>query len=174
MAIMDRVHRMIGVKPDSQGTETGRLPIVMSGTTPAVQSGIHPSDSITEQDANGLTGNDYKYPTDVNWEINTDPGKRYQDIATSHMSEGPNPGRVPRPYYQCNGAKLGRNITGSRVGVVGLDLTIVGQEGGGIAGDMYIPHTSILRPAGRTTGSMRTIDDGAMIPGVYIADPTRR
>jgi hypothetical protein len=174
MAIGDRLHRMIGVKPGSGGQDTPAIPINLGGSTPARQSDVHASDSITEQDANGLTGNDYKYPTVMNWEINGDPGKRYQDIATSHMSEGANPGRVPRPYYQRDGGKLGRQVSGSRAGTVGLDLTIVGQVGGGIAGDMYIPHTSIQRPAGRAAGSLRTIDDGAMIPGVFIADPTRR
>jgi hypothetical protein len=173
MAFDDRLHRMVKVKPSS-GRAADTSAIVMAGTTPAVQSGVHPSGSITDSPATGLEGNDYPTPGQQNWKVNHDPGKRYQDIANSHMGEGPNPGRIPYRFSMRDKGKLGRDLSGTPDGTIGLTLGITGVSAGGVGDAMYVPHTSILRPAGKSVAGMRTIDDGAMIPGVFVADPTRR
>jgi hypothetical protein len=151
---------------------SAQKPIRMSGTVvKTLGSKPHPSDAITEQTATGCTGNDWVTPTRQRFVEGAD-NERYQDIANSHLSEGPTPGRIPRPYNDRMLGRLGKGHTPD--GNIGLLLNITGVSAGGQGDAMYIPHTSILRPAGKSLGSLRTIDDGAQIPGVYLADPTRR
>lgn len=158
-------------KKDTQSTQERKLPVVMAGTTKAVLGNLHKSDSLTEQVATGRMGNDYNYPYAERF-VNGADKERYQDIANSHLSEGPTPGRIPRPYNDRMYGKVGKFNTPN--GITSLLLNISGVSAGGEGDAMYIPHTSTLRPAGRASGSLRTIDDGAQIPGVYLADPTRR
>src|ERR1035437_5780849 len=167
----NRFTNLIRRKPDTQPTKAATLPVVMSGTKPAVTGNIHKSDSLTEQVATGRMGNDFPTPTPERFVINADK-ERYQDIANSHLSEGPTPGRIPRPYNDRQAGKIGSPNTpeGRNTFLLGLS----GVSAGGQGDAMYIQHTSIIRPAGRASGTLRTIDDGAQIPGVYLADPTRR
>jgi hypothetical protein len=146
----------------------------MGGTViQTLNSKLHKSDSLTEQADTGLMGNDHPTPTTERFVVGADP-KRFADIANSHLNDGPTPGRISRPYNDRNIGKLGNGMSGQLVGEVGLLLNISGVDAGGLGDAMYIRHTSVLRPAGKSVGSLRTIDDGAQIPGVYLADPTRR
>jgi hypothetical protein len=149
-------------------------PIRMSGTTVGtLKSNPHKSDSLTEQVDTGLEGNDYEYPTAEIGTYETGSSNRRQDIARTYLSDGPNPSRIPFIATPGNwNGKLGRD--GSQFGDVGFLLNISGNAAGGMGDAQFIPHVSILRPAGMARGAMRTIDDGAMVPGVYVADPTRR
>ena len=149
-------------------------PIRMSGTTvKTLDSAPHKSDSLTEQVDTGLMGNDYEYPTRLTGVYETGSPNRRQDIARSYLSDGPNPSRIPFMDNPGNwNGKLGRD--GSPDGDVGFLLNITGSPNGGLGDAQFIPHVSILRPAGMARGAMRTIDDGAMVPGVFVADPTRR
>jgi hypothetical protein len=169
----------LGRKPDnSQGHDSSVNPRTLSGTESyTLESNIHKSDSLTEQVDTGLDGNDYNYPTtqDFSFIVEADPGARRQDIANSHLSEGPRPGKIPYMFFNKRHlGKLGKDITGNPIGDTGLLLNITGNSAGGLGDAMFIPHTSIQRPAGMARGAYRTIDDGAMVPGVYVADPTRR
>jgi hypothetical protein len=158
-------------KKDTQSTKAVALPINEAGTEPTYASKVRNSDSLTEQIATGGMGNDFVTPTPERFIIEADH-ERYQDIANSHLSEGPTPGRIPRPYNDRQAGKIGRgNMPAGRTSLL---LNLSGVSAGGLGDAMYIPHTSIIRPAGKALGSLRTIDDGAQVPGVYLADPTRR
>lgn len=173
MAFIDRFNKLVGVVGDKQKTIVG--PTYTPATSSTIPGTVHKSDSPPEQDPNGREGNEYPAPsTPEGWALGADPGKRYQDIATSHMGEGPTPGRIPRPYQDRNMGKLGDNITGEPDGTTGFQLGISGNDAGGIGSAMYIPHTSIVRTGGKASSSMRSIDDGAQVPGVFVADPTRK
>lgn len=167
----NRFWNLIRIKRDTQSTQQPKLPIVMSGTTKAVPGNLHKSDSLTEQVNTGLMGNDFVTPTPERFVIEADK-ERYQDIANSHLSEGPTPGRIPYAFNDRMAGKVGK--FNAPAGITSLLLNISGVSAGGEGDAMYIPHTSILRPGGKASGSLRTIDDGAQIPGVYLADPTRR
>ena len=159
----------------SGGSEPRVTPVRMSGTVvETLNSNPHKSDSLTEQVDTGLMGNDYKYPEEFEFIVETPSSNRRQDIARSGLSDGPAPGKIPYMYQQRNKAKTGKEISGYPDGDAYLLLSISGSPNGGMGDAMYIPHVSILRPAGMARGAMRTIDDGAMIPGVFVADPTRR
>jgi hypothetical protein len=167
----NRFLNILRIKQDTQPTQAVKLPVNLTGSTKPVVGNLHQSDSLTEQVATGLMGNDFVTPTPERFILEADK-ERYQDIANSHLSEGPTPGRIPRPYNDRMAGKIGRN--NAPAGVTSLLLNISGVSAGGLGDGVYIPHTSVLRPAGRASGSLRTIDDGAQIPGVYLADPTRR
>jgi len=156
-------------KTDTQSTKSA--PIFAPATSTQIEGQVHKSDSLTEQVATGLMGNDYTYPTPERFQNGSD-GRHTTGIENSHLNEGPNPGRIPRPYNDRANGKTGRN--NNIGGDVGLVLNISGNSAGGLGGAMYIPHTSILRPAGKVSGSLRTIDNNAQIPAVFLADPTRR
>src|ERR1035437_6369397 len=158
-------------KKDTQSTKAVPLPVVMSGTKPTYATQVRKSDSLTEQIATGRMGNDFVTPTPERFILEADK-ERYQDIANSHLSEGPTPGRIPRPYNDRMLGKIGRGNTPA--GHTTLLLGLSGVSAGGQGDAMYIQHTSVIRPAGKAAGSLRTIDDGAQVPGVYLADPTRR
>jgi hypothetical protein len=123
----------------------------------------------------GREGNNWPYPDSTMIpEFNTDPGHRVQDFANSHLSEGPNPGRIPRFWNNRDSGKLGRNITGNRVGDQGLALDATGQANGGIGDAKYVQHIQIPRGQIIARAFARTVDDAANIPAVYVSDPTRR
>jgi len=174
MSFGDRMYGIIRRKTDNESTQQPKLPINMGNTSATIPSPIHKSDALGDDNPNGRDGNDWQTPTPEGWLLETPSGDRLQDIANSHLSEGPNPGKIPRAFNLRNNGKLGQNLTGTRGGNIGLILNISGNKAGGLGDAQYIPHTSILRPAGKSVGSARTIADGAMIPGVYLADPTRR
>jgi hypothetical protein len=171
---MGILNSIIRRKPDNNSEKPPKDPIRMSGThVNTLNSAPHKSDSLTEQVDTGLMGNDYKYPTSEIGTYETGSSNRRQDIARSYLNDGPNPSRIPFIATPGNwNGKLGKS--GSPDGDIGLLLNISGNPNGGMGDAAFIPHVSILRPAGMARGAMRTIDDGAMIPGVYVADPTRR
>jgi hypothetical protein len=120
-------------------------------------------------------GNDYRYPTAQHAVVGPNSSNRRQDIARSYLNDGPAVGHIPFIYHPDNHVgKTGKEISGYPDGDAYLLLGISGSQYGGQGDAMFIPHVSILRPAGTARGAMRTIDDGAMIPGVFVADPTRR
>ena len=174
---MGILNSIIRRQPDT-GTNSDRPtpnPIRMSGTTvKTLDSAPHKSDSLTEQVDTGLMGNDYKYPEEFDFIVETPSSNRRQDIARSGLSDGPAPGKIPYMYQQRNKAKTGKEISGYPDGDAYLLLGISGSPNGGMGDAQFIPHVSILRPAGMARGAMRTIDDLAMVPGVFVADPTRR
>jgi hypothetical protein len=174
MGFTSRFNKIVRIVGDSQKTITNEATVKTPPTSSTIPGGIHKSDSLPEQNPNGRTGNDYQYPGPSTWELNTDPGKRYQDIATSHLSEGPTPGRIPHPFQDRALGKLGDSLSGTPDGTIGLRLGISGVSAGGIGDAMYIPHTSVVRTAGHASSSLRTIDDGAQVPAIFVSDPTRR
>jgi len=165
-----RWFNLIRTKRDSQSTKEAKLPINLAGTTPTIPDPIHKSTGLDESNPNGRTGNDWITPTAERF-VNEADHERYQDIANSYLSEGPTPGRIP---YAFNDRNNGRVNGATPVGAIGLLCNISGVAAGGLGDCSYIPHTSILRPAGKSVGSLRTIDDGAQVPGIFVADPTRR
>jgi hypothetical protein len=169
-----RFFRLIRTKKDTESTKQPKLPVNLAGTKPTINGAIHKSTAMGDDNPNGRTGNNWVTPTPERFEINQDPGDRLQDIQNSHLSEGPNPGRIPRPWNDRNNGRIDGKGTTDRAGQIGLLLNLSGVSAGGLGDAMYIPHTSILRPAGKSVGSARTIDDGAQIPGIFLADPTRR
>jgi hypothetical protein len=170
----NRFFRLVRKPVDTDSTQEPKLPVILSGTTPAVVGSLHKSDALGDNNPNGRDGNDWPTPTTEHFAIEADPGDRLQDIANSHLSEGPTPGRIPYIFNIRNGARLGKGMSGNPSGTQGLLLNITGERSGGLGDASYIPHTAVLRPAGKSVGSLRTIDDGAQVPGVYLADPTRR
>jgi hypothetical protein len=176
MAFTDRFNRVVRIVGDRQKEIVNQALVKTPATSSTIPGGIHKSDSPPEQDPNGRQGNasGIQYPDVDKWELGADPGKRYQDIATSHMSEGPTPGRIPHHYDNRNTGKLGDELTGTPDGTTGFKMGLSGNDAGGIGGAMYIPHTSVIRLAGQASSSLRTIDDGAQVPGAFVADPTRR
>jgi hypothetical protein len=166
-----RFLNLIRKPKDNQATKAVPLPINEAGTKPTYASRVRKSDSLTEQVATGGMGNDFVTPTPERFILGGDR-ERLQDIANSHLSEGPTPGRIPRPYNDRMLGKIGRGNTPA--GRTTLLLGLSGVSAGGLGDAKYIPHTSVIRPAGKAAGSLRTIDDGAQVPGVYLADPTRR
>ena len=172
---MGILNSIIRRQPDNNSEKPPKDPIRMSGTrVDTLDSSPHKSDSLTEQVDTGLMGNDYKYPEEFQFIVETPSSNRRQDIARSGLSDGPAPGKIPYMYQQRNKAKTGKEISGYPDGDAYLLLGISGSPNGGMGDAQFIPHVSILRPAGMARGAMRTIDDGAMVPGVFVADPTRR
>lgn len=151
----------------------------LSGTSPLTLSRISNDDeSLDARNAPiGRQGNDYPYPDNPRggFVLNTDPGDRLQDIANTHLSEGPTPGRIPHPWQDRRLGVLGRGITGQQHGGdTGFLMGLSGNPAGGEGDTKYIPHLAIPRGSVVARAYKRTIDDGAIIPGVYVADPTRR
>src|ERR1035437_1407263 len=98
MGYTARFNNIVRRAGDTQSTVVDKNDVVMSGTTAPIVGSLTKSDSLQEQDPHGWEGNDWKTPGPEIWEINADPGDRLQDIANSHLSEGPTPGRIPRPF----------------------------------------------------------------------------
>ena len=174
-------------KPDpDKGTVLASGAVVPSKDRPLRLSGTSdntikdPVDN-SSQDAelgftNGRTGNDWTYP---DWprgrfDVDQSTGDRLQDIANTQLSEGPNPGRVPRGWNNRVQGKVGRGISGNPSGDDAPPITIAGDSAGGIGDMVWIPHTPTPRNTTVARPYLRTIDDSAAIPGVYVADATRR
>ena len=149
----------------------------MSGTTTDTLTDIDmkPADA-TLGGMIGRQGNDYETPDDPRgyFIINQANGDRLQDIANTHLSEGPTPGRIPRQWNARKGAKLGRNITGARAGDDSFALGVTGTPDGGVGDAKYIEHIQIPRGQVIARAFARTVDDAANVPAVYVSDPTRR
>jgi hypothetical protein len=170
-------------KPDGNSTTDkgaasgATLPIRLSGTSPNQEYSIDkkPKDGQLG-DANGRQGNDYYYPDHPRgaFRVGTTNGDRLQDFANTHLSEGPVVGRIPRQWNDRKSGKTGRGISGNPGGDNFFADTTSGESGGGIADMQYVPHTPTPRGITIARPYMRTIDDGASIPGVYVADATRR
>ncbi len=120
----------------------------------------------------GRQGNDWPTPDNEAILFNTDPGKRQQDFANTHLSEGPNPGRVPRFWNDRRLGKVGRHITGTPSG--DNYLTLGSGPAGGLGDDRYIQHVQVPRGSMVARAFARTVDDAANVPAVYVGDPTRR
>src|ERR1035437_4861976 len=130
--ILDIVRR----KKDTQSTKAVPIPINDAGTEPTYISQVRKSDSLTEQIATGRMGNDFVTPTPERFILEADH-ERYQDIANSHLSEGPTPGRIPRPYNDRQAGKIGRgNMPAGRTSLL---LNLSGVSAGGLGDAMYIP-----------------------------------
>ena len=144
-------------------------PIRLSGTNTEVLASYErdPKDNELGEPI-GRLGNDWRAPsTDPVNQININNGDRLQDFANTHLSEGENPGRIPRQWKDLVAAKT-RGANGSPSGIIS-DLPQTGQE------DLkYIPHVQIPRGSILARAFARTVDDAAAIPGVYISDPSRR
>jgi hypothetical protein len=154
--------------------------IRMSGTNMDVEYDVNSNGpgGLTDDNPNGRTGNDWEYP---DWPRgyfveNQDPGDRLQDIANTHLSEGPNPGRIPRPWNSRIHGILGRGITGQPYNLAdaGFTLGVTGNAAGGTGDAKYVPHTPTPRNMTLSRAYARTVDDAAPIPAVYVSDPTRR
>ncbi len=166
-------------KATNNGAAAGAtLPIRLSGTTPKQEYNVetNPNDGPLG-DVNGREGNDYPYPDNPRglFRVGTVNGDRLQDFANSHISEaGPNPGRIPRGWNDRKSGKTGRGITGNPSGDNFFADTTSGESAGGIADMKYVPHTPTPRGITVARPYLRTVDDYAPIPGVFVADATRR
>lgn len=172
-------------KPDNnpttnKGAASGAtLPIRLSGTSPNQEASYerNPRDGeLGGDNPNGRSGNDWTYPDYPRGEfrVNVQNGDRLQDFANTHLSEGEAPGKIPRGWQNRFSGKLGTGITGNPVGDNFFMDTITGQDGGGIGDMRYIPHTPTPRNSMVARPFLRTVDDYAPIPGVFVADATRR
>src|ERR1035437_6809917 len=93
---MGILNSIIRRTPDNNSEKPPKDPIRMSGTrVDTLDSSPHKSDSLTEQVDTGLMGNDYKYPEEFQFIVETPSSNRRQDIARSGLSDGPAPGKIP-------------------------------------------------------------------------------
>lgn len=178
------VFNAIRRKPDHDRTtnngaaSSATLPIRLSGTVPHTLSeyDANPNDAgLGNNNPNGRTGNDWTYPDYPRgrFDVGTVNGDRLQDATARHIHEGPGPGRIPRGWNNRLIGKVGRNITGNPSGDDFAPITITGDSAGGIGDMMYVPHTPTPRGVGIARTYLRTVDDAAPIPGVFLSDPTR-
>lgn len=116
----------------------------------------------TPDDTRGLS-----YASEVN-------GQRLQDVYSGGLHTGEAPGRIPHFWNDRRSGKLGRGVTGNPVGDDSLTLDITGTPGGGLGDALFIPHQVVPRGMVMARAHLRTIDDGATVPAVYVSDPTRR
>jgi hypothetical protein len=178
MRSVAEVLQVIRRKPNTSNTNSvaasaATLPIRLSGTVPSTQSSyeVHPSDGELG-DPNGRTGNDWLYPDNPRGRFDTDTvnGDRLQDQTSRHLHEGAAPGRIPRGWNNRSTGKTGGGITGNPSGEIGAQITITGQQGG--TGEMmYVPHTPTPRGVGISRPYLRTVDDAANVPAVFVASP---
>lgn len=123
----------------------------------------------------GRQGNDWPTPdTRGGYIIDTVNGDRLQDFANTHLSEGEAPGRIPRMWNDRRNGKTGRGITGNPTGDNFLTLEITGVESGGAGDGKFMLHQVVPRGMTVARGHVRTIDDAATVPAVYVSDGTRR
>jgi hypothetical protein len=151
--------------------------IRMSGTRTVTLQEVdsHPQDGpIDEDNPIGRQGNEWTYPDFPRGisVINQDPWDRLQSFANSTLSEGPTPGRIPRMWNFRTNGKVGRDITGNPSGDTSAPITLTGDSAGGIGDMKWIPHVQIPRGTSMARTYLRTVDDSAAIPGVFIADAT--
>ena len=118
----------------------------------------------------------YRTPDDTRQQtiIDTVNGHRLQDFANSGLSEGEAPGRIPHFWNDRRQGKVGRTATGNPVGDNFLTLGLSGQRAGGEGDAAFLRHQQIPRGVVVARGFARTIDDAAIVPAVYVSDPTRR
>jgi hypothetical protein len=142
--------------------------------TKTLENRIHPDTQLGL--AEGRMGNDYPYPDNPRggFILENDPGDRYQSIANSGLSEGPNPGRIPRGWQDRRLGKTGRDLSGTPNGGNFFDLGITGNPDGGVGDAKYIQHVQVPRGSVIARAYARTVDDAANVPAVYVSDPTRR
>lgn len=170
------VFQAIRRKPDTGKTDESyrsRLPVRLSGTNEDTETNVRPDEQLGED--NGRTGNDYTYP---DWprgrfDVGLQRGDRLQDFANTHMSEGDAPGRIPRQWNDRIHGKVGRGLTGEVSGETSEPITITGNAAGGTGDMKYVPHTPIPRGTIISRPYLRTVDDSAAIPAIYVGDPTR-
>lgn len=152
-------------------------PIRLSGTNTDTETRYErdPKEpGLGNDNPNGRTGNDWTYPDyprgrfDVS-EVN---GDRLQDQTGRHIHEGEAPGRIPRQWNNRVIGKVG-GISGSVSGEIHPGITITGDAAGGIEDMMYVPHTPTPRTITPSRPYLRTVDDAAQVPGIFLSDPTR-
>lgn len=123
----------------------------------------------------GRQGNDWPTPdTRGGYVIDTVNGQRLQDYANSHLSEQEAPGRIPRMWNDRKNGKVGRGITGNPSGDNFFTFDLTGNSAGGEGDQKFMLHQVVPRGMTVARGHVRTIDDAATIPAVYVSDPTRR
>lgn len=167
-SVLSLIHRRSGSgKEQKKGTG-----IRLSGTTENTLTNNRPDEQLGP--VNGREGNDHLYPDNPRGLGVVHRGyQRDQSIANSHLNEGPPPGVIPYMYNKRIGGTVGKSMEGNPDGIDSPWLPGASRAGG--KGDlMFIPHTSLVRPAGKAKVMHRTIDDAAQIPAIYVADPTRR
>jgi hypothetical protein len=184
MGTVASLNKMLGRKSGNEDTANEnktaiKTGIRMSGTRVQTlqETDLKPTDGeIDGANPQGRQGNDWLYPDFPRgmFVINQDPGDRLQDFANTHLGEGPNPGRIPRPWNFRTNGKIGSGITGNPDGEIGFQLTLTGNAAGGTADAKYIQHIQIPRGSMMARTYSRTIDDAASIPAIYVADGTRR
>lgn len=154
------------------------FPIRLGGTSPATDVNYErdPKDAALGNDnPNGRTGNDWLYPDMPRgrFDVGTVNGQRRQAQTWRHLHEGEAPGRIPRGWNSRVSGKVGGS-SGNPAGTQSPEITMTGTQGGGLGEMMYIPHTPTPRGVGIARTYLRTVDDAANIPGVFLSDPTRR
>lgn len=171
---MGDVNSILHRRRGSGGHEDAKFePIRLSGTTTQQEAAYEKSPNDAELgDAIGRQGNEHKTPDADFFLINEVQGNRYQDIANTHLSEGPKPGRIPRRWTNLVKGVLGKHITGTVDGDSGVYKA--SQLAGGAEDGAYLQHISIPRNSVIARAYSRTVDDAAPIPAVYVGDPTRR
>lgn len=156
-----------------ESDEKQQLPIRLSGTRTNEEYSLdkNPADGPMGP-AIGRQGNDHKTPDADFFLIGTVNGDRLQNLANTHLSDNPvEPGRIPRRWTNLVKAVLGRGVTGVRDGDDGV---IKANQMGGAEDGLFIPHIGIPRGSVIARAYKRTVDDAAPIPGIYVANPTRR
>ena len=176
---MDSVARVLAVirKPRGPGSQPHEDKLRMSGTSTytLTEVDMKPADGPLGGTI-GREGNDHPTPDDPRgaFVVGTANGDRLQDIANTHLSEGPTPGRIARQWNARYGANVGRGISGDPTGDNFFTLGITGDPSGGIGDGRYIQHIQIPRGQVVARAFARSVDDSANIPAVYVTDPTRR
>lgn len=170
---MGNINSLVRRKNSSgEEDEKQQLPIRMSGTKPNQEYSIdkNPADGPAGPPI-GRQGNDHKTPDVDYFLIEQVNGDRLQDFANTHLSEGPKPGRLPRRWTDLIRGKLGDAVTGQADGTTGV---IKANQTGGAQDQKYIPHIGIPRGSVIARAYLRSVDDAAPIPAVYVGDPSRR
>lgn len=156
-------------------------PLRMSGTVPTDYESYEANPKDGELGTtNGRNGNDQPMPNGVRgrFDVGQINGDRLQQFANTHLSEGPAMGRIPRGWNDRAYGVLGRDISGNPDGddsFASVAASGPSNTGTGGIGDMkFVPHTPTPRNVGIARTYLRTVDDAAQIPGVFLSDPTRR
>lgn len=173
---MSNILRVVRRKSHNEPADDKKA-VRLSGSS--LNTGINIDRSNGEIDADnpvGRTGNDWTYPDLPRGAYIVDPNvdNRYQDMTSRHLHEGPLPGRIPFMFNARTHGKLGRAVTGNPSGDIGFTVDVTGESSGGVGDLKYVPHTPIPRGSIMARAFMRTVDDAAFVPAIYVADPTRR
>lgn len=180
MAIAE-ILKTIRRKPNTGNTKdvsasAATLPIRLSGTVPYTPTEYTPNPqdaSLDNDNPIGRTGNDWTYPDSPRgrFDVSEVNGDRLQDQTGRFLHTGIGPGRIPRGWNSRVSGKVGRNITGNPSGDNNPDIVITGDAAGGLGDMMYVPHTPTPRGTGISRPYIRTVDDSAMIPGIFVGSP---